>query len=151
MLPPPTSLPPSVISFLNAKLSTREDLEQVPDLVSELRNQCNALDQCLFDLNKQLENYLIDYASDSERINGLLGDINAKVKDLQSSSHTATSSSGKMDANYASRKKYLFFLQLLSEFIAIRIMCCFEMLCRWRSGQDFGGGVTGTGKGGGES
>ncbi|XP_031105741.1 RINT1-like protein MAG2 [Ipomoea triloba] len=93
MLPPPTSLPPSVISFLNAKLSTREDLEQVPHLVSELGNQCNALDQCLFDLNKQLENYLIDYASDSERINGLLGDINAKVKDLQSSSHTAASSS----------------------------------------------------------
>nr|GMD07711.1 RINT1-like protein MAG2 [Ipomoea batatas]GME05457.1 RINT1-like protein MAG2 [Ipomoea batatas] len=93
MLPPPTSLPPSVISFLNAKVSTREDLEQVPHLVSELGNQCNALDQCLFDLNKQLENYLIDYASDSERINGLLGDINAKVKDLQSSSHTAASSS----------------------------------------------------------
>lgn len=104
MLPPPTSLPPSVISFLNAKLSTREDLEQVPHLVSELGNQCNALDQCLFDLNKQLENYLIDYASDSERINGLLGDINAKVKDLQSSSHTAASSSGKMDSNYASRE-----------------------------------------------
>ncbi|CAH9095831.1 unnamed protein product [Cuscuta epithymum] len=92
-LPPATSLSPSVISFLNAKLSTLKDLEQAPHLLLELQNQCNDLDQNLLDLNKQLENYLFDYASHSAHINGLLDDINVKVKDLRCSSHTASSSS----------------------------------------------------------
>ncbi|VFQ87183.1 unnamed protein product [Cuscuta campestris] len=94
MLPPAASLSPSVISFLNAKLSTVEDLERAPDLLSELRNQCDDLDRSLSDLNKQLETYLFDYSSQSGQINGILDDINHRLKDLQSSSsRTATSSS----------------------------------------------------------
>ncbi|XP_075112064.1 RINT1-like protein MAG2 [Nicotiana tabacum] len=92
-LPPPSSLSPSVVSFLNAKLNTREDLDQAPGLVSELRSQCHALDQSLSDLNTQLRNYLINYASHSDRTGALLRDINSKLGDLQSASCSAASSS----------------------------------------------------------
>ncbi|XP_019248734.1 PREDICTED: RINT1-like protein MAG2 [Nicotiana attenuata] len=92
-LPPPSSLSPSVVSFLNAKLNTREDLDQAPSLVSELRNQCHALDQSLSDLNTQLRNYLINYASHSDRTGALLRDINSNLGDLLSASCSAASSS----------------------------------------------------------
>lgn len=92
-LPPPSSLSPSVVSFLNTKLNTREDLDQAPGLVSELRNQCHALDQSLSDLNTQLRDYLRNYASHSDRTGALLRDINSKLGDLQFASRSAASSS----------------------------------------------------------
>lgn len=82
-LPPPSSLSVSVVSSLNAKFNAKEDLEQAPALLSELRTQCRVLDQSLSDLNTQLRNYLINHASHSDRTGSLLRDIDAKLGDLQ--------------------------------------------------------------------
>ncbi|XP_015070480.1 RINT1-like protein MAG2 isoform X1 [Solanum pennellii] len=93
-LPPPSSLSVSVVSFLNAKLNEKEDLEQAPALLSELRTQCHVLDQSLSDLNTQFRNYLINHASHSDRTGALLRDIDAKLGDLQSASCSSSPDGG---------------------------------------------------------
>ncbi|XP_049394011.1 RINT1-like protein MAG2 [Solanum stenotomum] len=93
-LPPPSSLSVSVVSFLNAKLNEKENLEQAPALLSELRTQCHILDQSLSDLNTQLRNYLINHASHSDRSGALLRDIDAKLGDLQSASCSSSPDGG---------------------------------------------------------
>lgn len=90
-LPPPSSLSASVVSFLNAKINAKEDLEQAPVLLSELRNQCHVLDQNLSDLNAQLRNYLINHDSRSEKTGALLSDIDAKLGDLHLASCSSSS------------------------------------------------------------
>ncbi|MCE0480611.1 hypothetical protein HAX54_037630 [Datura stramonium] len=93
-LPPPSSLSVSVVSFLNTKLNAKEDLEQAPALLSELRTQCHILDQNLSDLNTQLRNYLINHAAHSDRTGALLHDIDAKLGDLQLASSSSSSDGG---------------------------------------------------------
>lgn len=93
-LPPPSSLSVSVVSFLNAKLNEKEDLEQASSLLSELRTQCHVLDQSLSDLNTQFRNYLINHASHSDRTGALLRDIDAKLGDLQSASCSSSPDGG---------------------------------------------------------
>ncbi|KAF3671868.1 RINT1-like protein MAG2 [Capsicum annuum] len=93
-LPPPSSLSASVVSFLNAKINAKEDLEQAPVLLSELRNQCHVLDQNLSDLNAQLRNYLINHDSRSEKTGALLSDIDAKLGDLHLASCSSSSDGG---------------------------------------------------------
>ncbi|GLU12346.1 hypothetical protein SLE2022_290310 [Rubroshorea leprosula] len=84
-LPPLSSLSLSAVSFLNAKLRTGEDLARAPSLVSELQTQCKDLDASLVDLNRSLESRLAAYASFSDRIDGLFGDVITKLTDLRSS------------------------------------------------------------------
>ncbi|MCD7455445.1 hypothetical protein HAX54_028132 [Datura stramonium] len=91
-LPPPSSLSVSVVSF-NTKLNAKEDLEQAPALLSELRTQCHILDQNLSDLNTQLRNYLINHAY-PDRTGALLHDIDAKLGDLQLASSSSSSDGG---------------------------------------------------------
>lgn len=110
-LPPPSSLSVSVVSFLNAKLNEKEDLEQASSLLSELRTQCHVLDQSLSDLNTQFRNYLINHASHSDRTGALLRDIDAKLGDLQSAS--CSSSPGTI---------FIFFL--LAKFFLIDFLMC---------------------------
>lgn len=94
-LPPVSSISSEAISFLNAKLSTEEDLyDEAPTLVSSLRTQSQTLDQSLIDLNSQLKQLLADYASVSNRIGPLFSDINSKISELRTSTLSPTSPEG---------------------------------------------------------
>lgn len=94
-LPPVSSISSEAISFLNAKLSTKEDLyDEAPTLVSSLRAESEALDQSLTDLNSQLQQLLEDYASVSNRIGPLFSDINSKISELRTSTLLGTSPGG---------------------------------------------------------
>uniref|UniRef100_A0A5B7BIY7 Putative RINT1-like protein MAG2 n=1 Tax=Davidia involucrata TaxID=16924 RepID=A0A5B7BIY7_DAVIN len=90
-LPPISSLSTSLLNFLNHKLHRKDDLQQASSLVSELQTQCRDLDQSLTDLNWRLETSLVAYASFSDRIGELFGDINAKLSDLRSSTNVSGS------------------------------------------------------------
>lgn len=83
-LPPISEVSPSVISFLNEKLNTKEDLRKASSLVSELKSRCCQLDDTLSDLNRRLGACVLAYASHSDRIGGLFGVINTKLSDLSS-------------------------------------------------------------------
>lgn len=83
-LPPISEVSPSVISFLNEKLNTKEDLPKASSLVSELKSRCCQLDDTLSDLNRRLGACVLAYASHSDRIGGLFGVINTKLSDLSS-------------------------------------------------------------------
>ncbi|KAL6983522.1 hypothetical protein U1Q18_016908 [Sarracenia purpurea var. burkii] len=85
-LPLITSLSPSVSAFLDDKLHSRDELERVSGLVSELQTRCADLDQSLMDLNQRFESSLVAYASYSDQTGSLIGDINSKLSDLRSSS-----------------------------------------------------------------
>lgn len=91
-LPLVSSISPEAISFLNAKLSTKEDLhDEVPILLSELRSQSQALDQSFSDLKVQLQQLLADYSSVSHQIEPLFHDINSNLSDLRTSTLSPTS------------------------------------------------------------
>ncbi|KAK9278126.1 hypothetical protein L1049_027685 [Liquidambar formosana] len=91
-LPPISDLSPSVRSFVDDKLHAKDDLPGAARLVSELQNQCLHLDQSLVDLNRRLESSLLDYASHSDKIDGLFGNINARLSDLRSSARVSSPS-----------------------------------------------------------
>lgn len=84
-LPRPSNLSSLVVSFLNAKLGTREDLAQAPNLVYELQTQCKDLDLSLVGLNGRLESRLAAYSSFSDHIDGVFFDVSTKLTDLRSS------------------------------------------------------------------
>ncbi|EEF52156.1 RINT1-like protein MAG2 isoform X2 [Ricinus communis] len=81
ILPP---LSTSVISLLNARLHTPQDLKTAPNLVSELQSQCMELEKTLISLNSRLELSLLAYASFSDQIHGLVKDTTSKLTDLGS-------------------------------------------------------------------
>ncbi|XP_068308462.1 RINT1-like protein MAG2 [Pyrus communis] len=89
--PPASDLPPSVISFIDDKFRTNENLSGAPTLLSELQAQCGDLDRTLIDLNRILGSSLLTYASFSDRVHGLLGGINAQLTGLGSSTSSRTS------------------------------------------------------------
>ncbi|XP_050122254.1 RINT1-like protein MAG2 [Malus sylvestris] len=89
--PPASDLPPSVVSFLDDKFPTNENLSGAPTLLSELQAQCGDLDRTLIDLNRSLGSSLLTYASFSDRVHGLLGGINAQLTGLGSSTRSRTS------------------------------------------------------------
>ncbi|KAM0979766.1 hypothetical protein ACFX13_015845 [Malus domestica] len=89
--PPASDLPPSVVSFLDDKFRTNENLSGAPTLLSELQAQCGDLDRTLIDLNRSLGSSLLTYASFSDRVHGLLGGINAQLTGLGSSTRSRTS------------------------------------------------------------
>lgn len=94
-LPPISSISSEAISFVNAKLSTKEDLyDEAPTLVSSLRTESQTLDESLSDLNSQLQLLLEDYASVSNRIGPLFSDINSKISELRTSTLSGTSPGG---------------------------------------------------------
>ncbi|KAK2973520.1 hypothetical protein RJ640_010575 [Escallonia rubra] len=78
-LPSARSLSPAILSFLGGKFRSQNDLQQAPNLVSELRLQSHNLDQALADLNQRLRSSLIAYASHSDQINSIIGDIKAEL------------------------------------------------------------------------
>ncbi|XP_022768421.1 RINT1-like protein MAG2 [Durio zibethinus] len=84
-LPELSSLSTSASSILNAKLRTDYDLTQAPSLVSEFLTQCDDLDRSLIHLNRTLESRIASYASFSDRVGNLFGDVNSKLTDLGSS------------------------------------------------------------------
>ncbi|KAH7852873.1 hypothetical protein Vadar_030313 [Vaccinium darrowii] len=92
-LPPTTSLSPSVLTFLDDNLHSRDELERASGLVSELQTRCADLDRSLVDLNHRLESSLFAYASYSDRLGGLFGDVNSKLSDLRSSTRISGSQS----------------------------------------------------------
>lgn len=83
-LPQISELSPSVVSFLNEKFNTKEDLRKASSLVSELKSRCCQLDETLSDLNRRLGACVLAYSSHSDRIGGLFGVINTKLSDLSS-------------------------------------------------------------------
>ncbi|KAF5734701.1 hypothetical protein HS088_TW15G00193 [Tripterygium wilfordii] len=98
-LPPLSSLSSSLLSFLNEKLNADEDLAQAPNRVSELQTQCRDLEQTLINLRSSLESRLLSYASFSDRIGGLFGDVNARLIDLSSLTRSCGSLSGGGEIN----------------------------------------------------
>ncbi|KAI7725205.1 hypothetical protein M8C21_015163 [Ambrosia artemisiifolia] len=84
-LPLVSSLSPSVLTFLDTKLHTADDLVEASRLVSELQNDCHLLDQNLADLNQKLGSCLFAYSAHSEQVGVLFNNINAKLNSFQSS------------------------------------------------------------------
>ncbi|KAK6261611.1 hypothetical protein QUC31_007427 [Theobroma cacao] len=84
-LPPLSTLSTSASAILNSKLGTDHDLTRAPCLVSDLLTQCDYLDRTVIHLNRTLESSLAFYASFSDRIGDLFGDVNSKLTDLGSS------------------------------------------------------------------
>ncbi|KAF7838442.1 RINT1-like protein MAG2 [Senna tora] len=94
ILPPPSDLSPSALSFLNAKFHTKDTLAEATTLVSELQTQCSDLDQALIQLNRRLGAGLVAYASFSGRIHDLFDDVNAKLNALTSTCSSSIISDG---------------------------------------------------------
>ncbi|XP_057952274.1 RINT1-like protein MAG2 isoform X2 [Malania oleifera] len=84
-LPPISHLSISTLSFLNHLFCARDELLLASQLASELQAQCLSMDQSLADLNRRLQTSLAAYASFSDKIGGLFGDLSAKLSDLRSS------------------------------------------------------------------
>ncbi|KAK9080461.1 hypothetical protein SSX86_000219 [Deinandra increscens subsp. villosa] len=84
-LPLVASLSPSVLSFLDAKLQTPDNLLEASGLVSELQNDCHHLDQSLTDLNQKLGACLFAYSTYSDQVGVLFNNINAKLNSFHSS------------------------------------------------------------------
>ncbi|WOG83294.1 hypothetical protein DCAR_0102469 [Daucus carota subsp. sativus] len=82
ILPPASSLSPSVISYLDTKLHTKHDQEASSSLLLELESECNDLDKTLSDLNRILESHLFSYASFSSQFATLLTSVSANLSDL---------------------------------------------------------------------
>ncbi|CAI9112212.1 OLC1v1012627C1 [Oldenlandia corymbosa var. corymbosa] len=94
-LPPLSSVSPATLAFLNAKIAAEEDLHTVaPTLLSELRTECQNLDQNLLDLGRQFSQLLADYTFHSNQISGIFTDIKSKLSDLQSTTLPPPSSDG---------------------------------------------------------
>ncbi|KAK1313923.1 hypothetical protein QJS10_CPA06g00534 [Acorus calamus] len=83
-LPRSTDLSPSLLSFLDVRFRTKEDLSESPNLSSELRNQCSDLESDLQGLHGRLASAVDAYASHSERIGGLFEGIRADLINLRS-------------------------------------------------------------------
>ncbi|BFG32742.1 hypothetical protein CerSpe_190160 [Prunus speciosa] len=90
-LPPASDLSPSIVSFLNEKFRTNDNLNGAPTLLSELQTQCGDLDRTLIDLNRSLGSSHLAYASFSDRVHGVLGHINAQLTGLGSSTRSRSS------------------------------------------------------------
>ncbi|OMO57073.1 hypothetical protein COLO4_35507 [Corchorus olitorius] len=84
-LPPFSTLPNSASSAVNSKVATEQTLACAPSLVSGLLTQCDDLDRALIHLNRTLESSLVSYASFSDNIGDLFGDLSSKLTDLGSS------------------------------------------------------------------
>ncbi|KAL6583960.1 hypothetical protein OROMI_003249 [Orobanche minor] len=88
-LPPPTSLSSHAVYFLNSNLSSREDLDGVPDLLSKLQIESDALDRTLSELNEELMSHLTRHSSYSNRIGSLFSNVREQLDDLlRSSTHS---------------------------------------------------------------
>lgn len=93
-LPAPSELSPSVLSFLDRQLYNNETLAQAPALVTDLQNQCHELNLSLLDLNRSLGHTLLSHSSFSDRLHGLLGDVNGKLVGLESLTRALSSTQG---------------------------------------------------------
>lgn len=93
-LPPPSNLSPSVLSFLDHQLYDKETLAQAPTLVIDLQSQCHELNQTLIQLNRSLKQSLLSQSSFSDRLHGLLGDVNGKLVGLESLTRSQSSTQG---------------------------------------------------------
>ncbi|KAL6541361.1 hypothetical protein OROHE_011069 [Orobanche hederae] len=88
-LPPPTSLSSHAVYFLNSNLSSREDLDGVPDLLSKLQIESGALDRTLSELNEELMSHLTRHSSYSNRVGSLFSNVREQLDDLlRSSTHS---------------------------------------------------------------
>lgn len=91
-LPPPASLSSDALYFLNSKLSSREDLDGAPALLSELQIQSDAIDRTLSKLNNDLQSHLSRHSSHSKRVGSLFSNVHAQLDDLgRSSTHPLSS------------------------------------------------------------
>lgn len=93
-LPPPSNLSPSVLSFLDHQLYNKETLAQAPTLVIDLQSQCHELSHSLIDLNRSLKHTLLSQSTFSDRLHGLLGDVNGKLMGLDSLTRSRSSTQG---------------------------------------------------------
>ncbi|EYU35856.1 hypothetical protein ABFS82_09G036600 [Erythranthe guttata] len=93
-IPPHTSLSSHALYFLNSHLSSKEDLDSAPNLLSELRIQSDALDRTLAGLNEELRSQLTRHSSFSNRIGSLFSNIHAQLEDLHHSSARPQSDGG---------------------------------------------------------
>ncbi|PIN14416.1 hypothetical protein CDL12_12951 [Handroanthus impetiginosus] len=93
-LPPHTSLSSHALYFLNSNLSSREDLDGAPTLLSELQMQSDALDRTLSELNEELQSHLTRHASHSNRVGSLFANVHAQLDDLRRSSTQPPSDGG---------------------------------------------------------
>ncbi|KAI3454645.1 hypothetical protein Pfo_011308 [Paulownia fortunei] len=85
-LPSYTSLSSHALYFLNSNLSSREDLDGAPTLLSELQIQSDALDRTLSELNEELQSHLTRHSSYSNRVASLFSNVHAQLDDLRCSS-----------------------------------------------------------------
>lgn len=93
-LPLFSTLSSSALSFLNDNLATSQCIARATHLATELEAQCQSLDQSLVELNHSLESKLAAYASFSDRVNGLVGQVNVNLTDLKSATCSPSSCSG---------------------------------------------------------
>ncbi|XP_076925039.1 RINT1-like protein MAG2 isoform X2 [Bidens hawaiensis] len=84
-LPLVPSLSPSVLTFLDTKLRTPDNLLEAPTLGSELHNDCHLLEQNLTDLNQKLGSCLHAYYEHSDQVRALVDKINHILNSSQSS------------------------------------------------------------------
>ncbi|KAK4437085.1 RINT1-like protein MAG2 [Sesamum alatum] len=93
-LPPYTSLSSHALYFINSKLSSREDLDGAPTVLSELQVQSDALDRTLSELNEELQSHLTRHASHSNRVGALFSNVHSQLDDLRRSSTHPSSDEG---------------------------------------------------------
>ncbi|KAK4790844.1 hypothetical protein SAY86_031257 [Trapa natans] len=82
-LPHTSGLAIPVLSFLNERFHSREDLSQAESMASELEAQCADLDRQLIELNSRLGASLVAYSSFSDGLHSQFGAINTKLTGLR--------------------------------------------------------------------
>ncbi|KAK6117965.1 hypothetical protein DH2020_048302 [Rehmannia glutinosa] len=93
-LPPHTSLSSQALYFLNSNLSSREDLDGAPTLLSKLQIEFEALSRTLSELKEELVSHLTRHSSHSNRVGSLFSNVHAQLDDLRLSSTQPPSEGG---------------------------------------------------------
>ncbi|WCJ35962.1 RINT-1 / TIP-1 family [Euphorbia peplus] len=85
IVPPASSISSSVVSFLDERLHTNQDLSSASSsLASQLQSQCFELEQTLDNLNSNLHSSLLSYASFSDQTLSLINLSSSNLTHLSS-------------------------------------------------------------------
>ncbi|GER49985.1 RINT-1 / TIP-1 family [Striga asiatica] len=93
-LPPHASLSSQALYFLNSTLSSREDLDGAPTLLSKLQTESDDLDRTLSELNEELRSHLTRHSSNSDLVGSLFSSVRAQLDDLRLISTQSPSGGG---------------------------------------------------------
>ncbi|CAA0826825.1 RINT1-like protein MAG2 [Striga hermonthica] len=82
-LPAHASLSSQALYFLNSTLSSREDLDGAPTLLSKLQTESDDLDRTLSELNEELRSHLTRHSSNSNLVGSLFSSVRSQLDDLR--------------------------------------------------------------------